>query len=399
MQAVRSLAACMLGEADAHKKTACIIAKTIEEDLIRRGWPEGTIYGSELDLIERFGVGRTVIRETVRILDMRGSARMRPGPRGGLRVLVPSRDACAATVASYIHLSTSGDVRTIHEAEEILGRARSRLLSREAGHYSPDLHYIFSIAFALFSSIVADLWDIQTQSAQPHQAKGYHSRAESIARLILNDFRREDWASGIRIGSAGELCERYRADSSVIHQAIRILESGELAVSEPGRGRGLRSRMPGPAVVCSLVNCHFAAHGLAPRDAMALFRVLAEEATLSVVACAERVDIDRFARALDALHAADSTTAPEVLRAAEACQFAALNNPLIDFFLLCTRVYSTYFASERGHCRAVDAAYLAGAREVLTAIESRDGARALAAERRKQVELALALAHPWNDAA
>lgn len=397
--AARSLSACMLGESDANKKTACLIANTIEDDLIRRGWPEGMIYGGEIDLIERFGVGRTVIRETVRILDMRGSARMRPGPHGGLRVLTPDRDSCAATVASYIHLSTTDDVKTIYEAEVILGRARTRLLSREdsrCGTAVPDLHRIFSIAFALFDSIVADVWDIQTQSAKPHLAKGYRSRAESIARLVLHAYRREDWVSGIRIGSARELCERYQADPSVVHQAIRILESGELAVSECGRGRGLRSRTPGPAAVCRLVNCYFAAHSLAPGDALALFRALVEEATLSVVACAGRVDIDRFACSLDALEAADSSTAPEMLRGAEACQFAALNNPLIDFFLLCTRVFSTYFMGERGHCREVDAAYLAGAREVLTAIRSRDGARAVAAERGKQAELALALARAPN---
>jgi DNA-binding FadR family transcriptional regulator len=388
----------MLGESDNDKKTACIIANTIEDDLIRRGWPAGMIYGGEVHLIERFGVGRTVVREAVRILDMRGSARMRPGPRGGLLVLPPDRDSCAATVASYIHLSTSGDGRMIHEAEAILGRVRARLLSREGSHCrgpQTDLHQIFSIAFALFGSIVADLWDIQTQGAQPHQAKRYRSRAEIIARMILNEYPREDWVSGIRIGSAGELCERYRADSSVMDQAIRILESGELAVSEPGRGRGLRSRMPGPAVVCRLVNCHFAARGLTSSDAMTLFRAFAEEATVSVVACVGREDIERFAAALDALDAADSGTAPEVLRAAEASQFAALNNPLIDFFLLCTRVYSTYFIGEHGHCREADAAYLAGAREVLTAIASRDRDRALIAERCKQSRLALALAEPW----
>lgn len=395
---IRSLAACMLGESATNKKAACLIANMIEDDLIRRHWPHGAIYGGEAELIKCFGVGRTIVREAVRILDVRGSARMRPGPHGGLRVLVPEREPCAATVASYIHLQAT-DASAVHEALAILDRTRARLLSREDKGYGtvkPDLQQIFSIAFSLFGGILADLSDIQSRGARPHLAKGYHSRAEQIARSVLSNHRREDWLSGIRIGSASQLCERYHADRSIVRQAIRVLESGELAVAECGRGRGLRSQMPGPATVCRLVSCYFAAHGFAPADAMVLFRALAEEATASVVRCAEPAHIDSFARSLDTLRAADSATAADALRTVESCQFAALNNPLIDFFLLCTRVYSTYFLGDVSHCRAADAVYLGAARELLMAIEGRDEDRALAAERRKQSALALALSLPWN---
>jgi hypothetical protein len=144
------------------------------------------------------------------------------------------------------------------------------------------------------------------------------------------------------------------------------------------------------------VSCYFAAHGFAPADAMALFRALAEEATASVVHCAEPAHIESFARSLDTLRAADSATAADALRTVESCQFAALNNPPIDFFLLCTRVYSTYILGDVSHCRAADAVYLGAARELLMAIEGRDEERALAAERRKQSALALALSLPWN---
>nr|MDT0667049.1 GntR family transcriptional regulator [Micromonospora sp. DSM 115978] len=45
--------------------------------------------GSEAQLMERYQVGRSVLREAVRILESRWVARPRPGPGGGLVVTAP----------------------------------------------------------------------------------------------------------------------------------------------------------------------------------------------------------------------------------------------------------------------------------------------------------------------
>lgn len=57
----------------ADEKGACRIARLVEEDLIARGWPQDASLGSEVELAERYGVGRAVVREAVRILEVRGT--------------------------------------------------------------------------------------------------------------------------------------------------------------------------------------------------------------------------------------------------------------------------------------------------------------------------------------
>lgn len=87
-------------------KLASQVARRIEAEVMRRGWPVGQSLGSELDLRERFGVSRSVLREAVRLVEHHQVARMRRGPNGGLFVCAP--DAGPATRAMVIYLEYVG---------------------------------------------------------------------------------------------------------------------------------------------------------------------------------------------------------------------------------------------------------------------------------------------------
>jgi DNA-binding FadR family transcriptional regulator len=87
-------------------KLAAQVAHRIEADVMRRGWPVGASLGSELDLRERFGVSRSVLREAVRLVEHHQVARMRRGPNGGLLVCAP--DAGPATRSIVIYLEYVG---------------------------------------------------------------------------------------------------------------------------------------------------------------------------------------------------------------------------------------------------------------------------------------------------
>ncbi len=87
-------------------KLASQIARRIEADVLRRGWPVGESLGSEPQLRERFGVSRAVLREAVRLVEHHQVARMRRGPGGGLFVTAP--DASPATRATVIYLEYVG---------------------------------------------------------------------------------------------------------------------------------------------------------------------------------------------------------------------------------------------------------------------------------------------------
>jgi len=87
-------------------KLASQVARRIEDDIIRRGWPVGELVGSESELRERYRVSRSVLREAVRLVEHHQVARMRRGPNGGLFVCAP--DAGPATLALVIYLEYVG---------------------------------------------------------------------------------------------------------------------------------------------------------------------------------------------------------------------------------------------------------------------------------------------------
>ncbi|MEU6748291.1 GntR family transcriptional regulator [Spirillospora sp. NPDC046719] len=77
-------------------------ARRIEEMIIESGWAVGTVLGSEAELTARLGVGRSVLREAVRLLEAEGVARRRPGPGGGLVVTAPDADAVLGAARLFL---------------------------------------------------------------------------------------------------------------------------------------------------------------------------------------------------------------------------------------------------------------------------------------------------------
>jgi DNA-binding FadR family transcriptional regulator len=90
----------------AANKLASTIAREIEADIVRRGWPVGESLGSEHALQQRFCVSRSVLREAIRLVEHHQVARMRRGPNGGLIICEP--DAGPATRAIVIYLEYLG---------------------------------------------------------------------------------------------------------------------------------------------------------------------------------------------------------------------------------------------------------------------------------------------------
>jgi len=96
-------------------KLAANVADWIIADIATLGWPEGTVLGSESDLLQRYGISRAVFREAARIVELQHIARMRRGPGGGLIVTPPSVDAIVDAVAVYLFF-VKADVDELFEA-------------------------------------------------------------------------------------------------------------------------------------------------------------------------------------------------------------------------------------------------------------------------------------------
>jgi DNA-binding FadR family transcriptional regulator len=83
-------------------KLGQLLANHIGTEIASAGWQVGELIGSEETLRERFGVGRNVIREAIRILEHHGMARMRRGTNGGLVVAAPNLDSAVYSIGVYL---------------------------------------------------------------------------------------------------------------------------------------------------------------------------------------------------------------------------------------------------------------------------------------------------------
>lgn len=102
-------------------KRAEVLAAQIRHDIAAGGWQTGSVFGAEPDLLERYGVSRSVLREAVRLLEHHTVARMRRGPGGGLIVTEPQPGAALDTIALYLEYRrpSAADVRLVREAIEV----------------------------------------------------------------------------------------------------------------------------------------------------------------------------------------------------------------------------------------------------------------------------------------
>jgi DNA-binding FadR family transcriptional regulator len=94
--------------APAARKLAAQVAVRIEADILASGWQVGSVFGSESELRERYGVSRAVLREAIRLVEHHEVATMRRGPSGGLVVRAPQSGALTAAMVIYLeHVGTS----------------------------------------------------------------------------------------------------------------------------------------------------------------------------------------------------------------------------------------------------------------------------------------------------
>lgn len=386
-----ALFSCMVGELLDGLKSGCRLAHHIEEDLIRQGWPVGMIYGSEAGLSKRFQVGRAVVREAARVLEVRGCARMRRGPNGGLQVLCPSREQSVEMTADYLGLFGI-EARDLDGAEDLLRRVCARLAcaARPNGALLRQIDQIVLPFFnALVDTVRQQIGDhAGVQVAAQNRPLFHRSRAGQIARRLMSQCSQHEWIQGVRLGSTFDLCERYGIDRDVLRQAIRILESAGMAMSVSGRGQGIVSQAPKPAAMCRFVNCHFAAHGLSPLAAMELFHAMNVEVIATVTRLATATDIARIDKALDAMEHSGADQLTGAIYEAEESQFSIVKNPLIDLFLRSTKAFPAWdlFNDDKSALR--HSVYLAETRHVAAAIARGDSTAAASAQEQKNRHIA-----------
>jgi DNA-binding FadR family transcriptional regulator len=136
-------------ETAARDKLAEVVASAVHDDIAAQGWQIGALFGTETELLARYEVSRSVLREAVRLLEYHQVARMRRGPGGGLFVTEPTQQASVDAVALYLEYRRPrrGDLGLVRDAIEVNNVARvvdrrgdADVVGFLAGQHATDRH-------------------------------------------------------------------------------------------------------------------------------------------------------------------------------------------------------------------------------------------------------------------
>jgi DNA-binding FadR family transcriptional regulator len=143
---------------------AVAVAARMYDDITASGWPVGTSLGSEVDLIDRYGVSRAVLRAAVRLLEHHAIASPRRGRIGGLVVTAPSRQASVDSSGLYLAYRgvTAEHLRTVRAVLELGAVTDAVGTGRRFGGRADPFHAGLAAAtgnpvLCLFLHIVADV--------------------------------------------------------------------------------------------------------------------------------------------------------------------------------------------------------------------------------------------------
>jgi len=257
-----------LGASDASARTLSLrVAMAIEENLLREGWPHGQLVGSQTAIQQRFGIGKWAFRETAKVLETRGSASMRRGPKGGLWALEPGLDNFARQLTMFVVLSR-GDEQM---AQEALATVAKLKLFDDGEPVAAFLADLLGRVWAMFagrgpSDDRAHLRRLTLADTAEASLNGL-CYARQLAARIMDDIVSAQERHPYCLGSEWELVARYGFSLEIVRQASRILEGMELVEVRVGRNGGIYTCQPQLTLSRAQLFSYLAAKGATTRQA------------------------------------------------------------------------------------------------------------------------------------
>lgn len=108
------------------EKVSETIARQIVRDIVLSGRPPGTVLEPEVEMVERYGIGRASLREALRILEVQGLLSLKPGPGGG-PVVSEVHSADFGRMATLYFQMSGATFRELCEARLIIEPLMARL--------------------------------------------------------------------------------------------------------------------------------------------------------------------------------------------------------------------------------------------------------------------------------
>lgn len=122
-------------------KRAHQVAQAIIDDVLRHDRPIGASLGNVVGLQERYGVGRNVMREAIRLAQRDGIVESRRGVGGGLFVAARAENAVINALANYLELAEISHQEIYEAWRELEKQILVRVLKmRKAGDRTEFVH-------------------------------------------------------------------------------------------------------------------------------------------------------------------------------------------------------------------------------------------------------------------
>lgn len=153
-------------------KISEVIAMDLARRILRDGLEPGEMLPIEKDLISEFAVGRSTIREALRLLESRGVVTVKPGPRGGPVVKHPDSHDMARALQILLEFK-GASTRDLLEARYAIEPNIARLA---AEHMSGD-----SLKQELSASIKRMRENIDRQDSFLEENQTFHGLMSSTA--------------------------------------------------------------------------------------------------------------------------------------------------------------------------------------------------------------------------
>ncbi|EIZ79542.1 GntR family transcriptional regulator [Novosphingobium sp. Rr 2-17] len=298
-------------------KLAHRAAVLMQQEIIFGRLQSGRSLGTATEIRSRYNLGRWAFREAIGILELRGVARLRPGPGGGVVVAEPNLADLVDLTLLYLYVTPNG-IRELVEAEQVVLTAVVKKLShapvapeprnawqggqtsgdfagflaRQTGNAAMQLAVEFlqsvrkactvdphaeksspelerdlcdSIGQANSAAALLNLKRYLTQNSRStldievslaalsKHNGGTGKSAHRIALRMLQELVERPEEWAGSLGSESAMCVKFGAIGEIVRQAVRLIEDLEVVAPRRGRNGGIMLRTPGTASIASLI--------------------------------------------------------------------------------------------------------------------------------------------------
>lgn len=206
------------------RKMADVILRELRRQIVSGEYGEGSTLPTEGELVKRFGVSRTPVREAIRALEFEGLVSSRQGARNGAEVRSPSI-RIAARHTGMVLSQRGASLNDVYQARMAIEPFAARLLAQAA---TPEIVAELRGLYQRQCDVVEDAPAWGRAAADFHQAVVDRCGNQTMAVLIaqLEDIVAGQTAIEMEAVGSSTVAERQLADAAHA-RLVKLIERGD----------------------------------------------------------------------------------------------------------------------------------------------------------------------------